>query len=237
MLLVLAHRGDDVADWTARALADRGRAVERVTGAELVGARRWSLRQEGGRTRCRAVLADGRELAGERIGGVVNRLTGLPPGAVAGFDEEDRGYAAREWTAGLLAWLDGLDAPVVNPPTAGWLAGPALHPAAWSRHAARAGLPLARARWRPGDGIPGGPGARDGPAPAVVVGGEVAGGGLPGTCRRGAVVLADRVGCPVLQVEFVAGEDGPRFAGATPRADLRRAGAAGIDRLDGLLSG
>lgn len=214
--------------------------MERVTGADLAGARRWSLRQEEGATRWRVELADGRALASGRIAGVVNRLPGLLPAAVGGFRQDDRGYAAREWGAALLAWLDGVEAPVVNPPTAGWLAGPALHPAAWSRHAARVGLPVAREHWGPdepgrGEGGPGSNGPAD--ASAVVIGGEARGEALPDAWRRGAAALADRVGCPVLQVEFATGGDEPRFTGATPLADLRLAGEEGVDRLVGLLGG
>lgn len=74
-----------------------------------------------------------------RVRGVVNRLTGWysPPAPIAG---EDVDYAAAEFAALMLAFLNGLPCPVINRPEPTGAAGGPWSPLHWRWQAHLAGL-------------------------------------------------------------------------------------------------
>jgi hypothetical protein len=207
--LVLASSGD----LAAAALVARwgpGRAVL-VTGADL--SRPGWRHHLGAPGRAAAAVGD-RLVAADEVEAVVVRLAQVPEHELDGVRSEDRGYAAAEMTAFLLAWLDDRACPVVNRPTPGCLNGPAWWPEQWTTAAARAGLPVAPRRRRASLGEPA---ATDPPDGAVVtVVGERCLGDLHPRLAAQARRLAGAAGTDLLAVGF----DGPG-----PRAAFLRASA------------
>ncbi|WP_199516836.1 hypothetical protein [Nucisporomicrobium flavum] len=86
-----------------------------------IGASRWA--------------AGGRIGTGDDILGVYVRIPVVLPGELPHLRRADRGFAAQETHAFLLAWLAGLGTRVLNRPTPGNLAGPDISRAAWLRTA------------------------------------------------------------------------------------------------------
>jgi len=134
MLLILAHAYDEA----ARALADRwGSDAVLLTGLDLRRAR-WGLEMDrDGRVRAELASADGTPLP---VTGVVSRLGVISGADLPGVHPQDRPYAAAELTAFLTAWLDACPAPVLNPPTAMALNGPAWPAEQWADAATVVGL-------------------------------------------------------------------------------------------------
>lgn len=178
--------------------------------------------------------AGGRVLAADELDGVVVRIAAVPVGELGHVRAEDRGYAAAEMTAFLLAWLDACPCPVVNRPTPGCLNGPPWRKAQWAHAAAAVGLPVAAAG-RDGAGEEGAPTGRDGAGEviATVVGERCLGGAHPRRTDQ-ARRLAARAGVDLLAVRFGgAGPDAP-FLGADVWPDV--ADLAVADALDARLA-
>lgn len=116
-----------------------GEAVWFLDSAALAGAAwRWALSPDGqvdAVVRIRGV--DVRPVAGDIV---VNRCLGLAPPAFAGAAVKDRDYAALEAGAMLQAWLDGLEARVLNHPPEGLSLLAGQGPLPWIARARRAGL-------------------------------------------------------------------------------------------------
>jgi hypothetical protein len=132
--LVLAH-ADDAA---ARTLACRWGDAALLLTPEDLHHRMWRLERDRGGA-ARATIGSGRGDS-TRVDAVLSRLGGISAGELTRVRPEDRVYAAAELTAFLLAWLDACSCPVLNPPGAGSLNGPAWQPEQWAMAAARAGL-------------------------------------------------------------------------------------------------
>jgi hypothetical protein len=164
MRLILAHAGD----MAARRLADRwGGGASLLTPARL-HTRSWTLRlaADGAPRATVALPGNGTR---PRIDSVVCRLGAIGAGELGHVRHEDRGYAAAELTAFLLAWLTSCPCPVLNPPGAGSLNGPGWQAEQWLQAAAQAGLAVRDAhRYVTPDGPPAGPGPT-GSAPGVEV--------------------------------------------------------------------
>jgi hypothetical protein len=161
-----------------------------------------------------AAVAGGRLVAAEEVQAVVVRLAQVPEHDLDGVRSEDRGYAAAEMTAFLLAWLDDRTCPVVNRPSPGCLNGPAWWPEQWTLAAARAGLAVAPVRRRASLGGPPAPDPPDGVAVTVV--GERCLGDVHPRLAAQARRLAAAAGAELLTVWF----DGPG-----PQAAFLRASA------------
>lgn len=141
MLLVLASRQDE----SARALvaAWAGHPVRLMTPVDLLraGWRHWAERPEAG-----TAVIGGEEIAVSAISGVLTRLPAVGEDDLLEIAAGDRGYAAVEISAFLLAWLTELRCPVLNRPTAASLAGPNWRRERWAREALRIGIPAAPCR-------------------------------------------------------------------------------------------
>jgi hypothetical protein len=140
--LLLCHAHDRSALWAARGLRARGIEPLRVLTPELLHySRRWEHRlQADGRTSVAFTLADGTEIDGQEVCGVVNRIPAVPLHLLTHLVESDRAYAQQEWTAFHMSWLASLPAPVLNLPVAEGLCGAWRHPSEWAWLAAQAGL-------------------------------------------------------------------------------------------------
>lgn len=183
-------------------------------------------------------LADGRVLESRRIGGVLNRLIGIPDDYLSRAEEADRDYVEQEWRALLVSALLGLSRraiPVVEPPHPYALSGRWRSPVEWSLLAARAGLAVRPWEWRDGLPDPGGPDRSS--ASVLVIGDRVLADGrlgaeIPAACRR----LAALAGRATLQVELGTDEAGTAvFAGAGALPDFRSRGEAAVEALAAVL--
>ncbi len=217
MWLVLSDAGDASGPAIAAGLTARGlEPVEHVTGIDVLRAAGISHRVGIGGTSIHIKLRDGRAI-GPRVRGSVNRLSHIPPAAVAHLPEPDRRYAHQELHALTLSWLAALPGPMLNRPDPRGLGGAWRHPSEWALHAGQAGLPTTPYvestsgpepdPW-PGAGLP---------PTVVVVGDAVVGAGVPpavaAACRR----LAREVATPLLGITCAANWT---FVSASPRPEL-----------------
>jgi len=208
MWLVLAHASDR----TARELTERWPHACRLVTPADVCAEGWALEIDDA-----AAGPPGAALPGV-VRGVVTRLGGIGPADLAGVHVTDRGYAAAELAAFLLAWLDDCPVPVISRPEPGSLNGPAWSAAQWALAAHLADLAVLPLRLgssleSAGDS----PGADDVPPDDVtvtVIGDRVIGDVHP-RLSQGAARLAHAAGTRLLGVTFDGREAESRFAGAS----------------------
>ena len=140
MWLVLAEDGDESATWVAQQLQLRGlNPLRLVTGAELASSARWCYRHDATGPRTELRLSDGVVVDSLAVRGVVNRLTGWysAPAPIAGTDID---YAAAEFAALVLAFMNGLHCPVINRAEPTGAAGGPWSPLRWRWEAHLAGL-------------------------------------------------------------------------------------------------
>ena len=235
MWLLLCNSNDRSALWAARGLRARGIDPLEVLTPELLHySRRWEHRLEpDGRTSLALTLADGREIDGGGVRGVLNRIPAVPSHLVAHLVETDRDYAQQEWTALHMSWLSSLHVPVLNLPVSEGLCGAWRHASEWAWLAMHAGL-------APGDYVQtsaaSGPAARDFPAVRTVITVDSRGFGdvsedVADACAHLAALAATRV----LGVDL--DRDTGRFVTASPLPDLRAGGEAMLDGLARALRG
>jgi hypothetical protein len=241
MWLVLAHAGDPIAHWTAHGLREAGlEPLELLTAEELCTGAIWEHRVGRDRASVRIELADGRVIAGERLSGVLNRLTHVPATYLSRVATSDRGYVLAEMAALLLSALQALPCPVVNRAHPLGLSGHWRWPAEWHSLAAEAGLPAARFVLDSNHGAS--QGALRGcqsvaTTTQLVIGEAVVGPPLAADLRAGCRRLARLAQTELLGVDLaLSGAAGvPGFIGATPAPDLRGGGAAALAALARLL--
>lgn len=233
MFLILGEAEDHAAVWVAERLQARGVETLYVTPLELLSAVRWHGRVGDGAVCFDVDLCDGREIRFDCVRGALNRISALPPALLDAVDPADHEYVANEFFALLLAFLEALPGPLINPPTPRWLAGPMGHPIEWAHLACRAGLSPAQHRW-----------SVDAPAPsqaapdiftAIVLDGFVAPGDVSPELAQGCRALAKIANAPLLQISLAATARGPAFLGASSMADLRLGGEPLIDHLVDML--
>jgi hypothetical protein len=225
MLIILCHAGDAPALWVHAALRGVGVAAELVTVEQLVFSRRIVHRLDDDGDRGAIHLADGRVLRPEALAGVLNRVHYLPTQHFAAATPADRAYATEELGAFLLAWLDGVAGPVINPPLPSAIDGGTFDPMTLAHLAATAGLPVPA--WTAGTR-----GERDDESPerpcthaAIVFGGRVFGPVLPRPWQDGGVRLAVSLGVPLLEVRLERSTEGHwRFVTASGLVDFRHGG-------------
>ena len=238
MRLLLSEPDDRSAAWLVAGLSARGMAVETVTSAELLGAKRWEHRLGRTDIALEVELADGRSIRSSRLQVVVNRLVAVPLQLYA-VSAEDREYARQELHAFWMSWLAGLPCRVLNPPTALGLSGVWLGDAEWALRASRVGLRTCPVRLsgrppgRPADPL----GDR---AVVLVAAGAVFGPRWAAAVAEPCRALAADVGADLLEVRLDRADatsptDGC-FAGATTLPDLRRGGEAILDHLAQVLA-
>ena len=150
-MLILADRADELASAVAVEAAGHGVEVRWLSTVELL-ASRWQHVVDGAVT---TWLTDplGRDVDLDGHGGVLNRLSWVPP--VPFRRPKDRDYSTMERHALLLSVLAALRSPVVNAPCPPSLSGPVLGPAAWLALAGSAGASVRRLRITT-DGLTGG---------------------------------------------------------------------------------
>jgi hypothetical protein len=225
MLVILCHPGDAPALWVHAALRTLDLDAELVTVEQLVFSRRIVHRLDETGDRGAVHLADGRLLRPEALAGVLNRVRYLPTQHFAAAAPADRAYATEELAAFLLAWLDGVRGPVINPPLPSAIDGGTFDPMTLAHLAATAGLPVAA--WTAGTR-----GERDDESPerpgthaAIVFGGRVFGPVLPRPWQDGCLRLAISLGVPLLEVRLERSMPGHwRFVAASGLADFRLGG-------------
>jgi hypothetical protein len=241
MWLVLAHSGDAVAHWAALGLRDAGLApLELVTAEELCIGASWEHRVSSERASVGIELADGRVIAGDRLGGVLNRLTHVPAAYLSRVAASDRRYVTAEVAALLLSALEALPCRVVNRPHPLGLSGHWRWPAEWHNLATEAGLPVTPYALDSDRGVAPQAWSNESPPETItllVVGDAVIGHPVEADLRAGCRRLARLAGTDLLGVELArTGACGvPRFLGATPMPDLRGGGSTALAALVTLL--
>lgn len=164
-------------------------------------------------------MAGGRRLPASGICGVVTRLPCVFEEDLGHMQPADRAYAASEMTAFLLAWLSGLDCPVVNRPTPTLLWGPSWRPEKWARTAASLGIPVEAIRRRAAGRLASWQAGKLTSLPAEGVSVTVVGqrrlGAVDDTLARHARRLAEAAGVEMLSVRFTSSRKGARFLGAS----------------------
>ena len=162
-------------------------------------------------------MSQGRRLQAGEIDGVVTRLPCVFEEDLGHMQPVDRGYAATEMTAFLLAWLLGLNCPIVNRPTPTALWGPSWRHEKWVRTADALGMPVEPARRRiislESLEIDAKTAASD--TVTVTIVGKRHLGDVDHTLVRHAQRLADAAGVDMLSVRFSGAEMGARFLGAS----------------------
>lgn len=217
VLVVVASREDHA----ARSLVARWRphGAHLLTCADLsVPGWRYRLDAEGA-TSSTAVV-DGRMVPTQQIRGVLTLLPCVFPHELRQIVPGDRDYVAQEMTAFLLAWLTGLDCPVLNRPHATSLVGPLWPPERWRHLAVRAGLratPLRRQTTRP----PTSPMLASTPtATTVTVIGDRMVGEVPASLAAQAHALAAAAGVDLLTVVFDRPDPEASLLVADPRPPI-----------------
>jgi hypothetical protein len=208
MFLVLASRYDA----PARALVERWNAAGKETALmtcldlALAG---WKVELGGEKAPWRGIVG-AQVIAPADVKAVVNRLPAVTLREVDFIRPEDRVFAATEMQAFLLAWLAGLECPVLNRPTATGLNGPTWAVEQWTRAAADAELPTRTVRRRAVLE------EAEAPAPAsdaTLVTAHVVGtqalGDADAKTRKAAVKMAAAAGVDLLRVHFEPAKKGP----------------------------
>jgi hypothetical protein len=243
MWLVLSSSPDPAAAWIAEAMRRRGLApVELIPVELLLQARRWDHRVGTEGASVSVTLADGRELEGHEIRGVLNRILYIPPAATAVAIAEDREYALQELTAFFMSWLRALPPPVIGLPTPQGLSGSWRHISEWVHLAAAAGLPTAAYRQGSSWGNGAGPEQRLVPPGAelrtvITIGNRAFAPWAPPDLLEGCTRLARLAEADVLGVDFALANGRPSLAGASPVPDLRLGGEPAVDHLVALFRG
>ena len=198
-MLVLAGRDDD----PARMLVDRlGEAAVAVDPQDLSRPGWTYARNPSRRT---GVWRRG-PFGADDLTAVIVLIPAVQPAHLTHVRGGDRDYVAAEMTAFLRAWLTGLPCPVVNPPTATCLSGPALTAHQWVGLCAALSVPAQPAQLT----VPAAPGDRPTPAAYRVT---VCRGTITATGPCSAVLLehgrrlAAQVGAEWLAVTFDGGHD------------------------------
>ena len=142
MWLVLCNSNDHSALWAVTRL--RARHIEPLTvlTPELLHySFQWQHRLfRDGRSTIAFTLADGRQIEGGAIRGVLNRMCSVPIRLLQHLVEADRVYSQQEWTALHMSWLASLPVPVLNLPVIEGLCGAWRHQSEWVWLAGQAGL-------------------------------------------------------------------------------------------------
>ncbi len=240
MWLIACSPGDVAALWVARRLVARELAPVEVVSVEALAYSQsieHRLGSDGASVRIR--LADGRQLAGERVDGLLNRITRLPFAHLEVATEDEHTYAMQEISALFLSWLAAMPGIVLNRPVPFGLSGPIMDQTQWLALAGRAGLdtPVRRIPAPRRNGAPQADPYSQPTCNVLVACGELYGAPLPDPENEACLRLAELSGTDILGIELrrdVAG--GWEFAGATPHPDLRLGGEPLVDRLAATLA-
>lgn len=235
MWLALCDASDEAGLWSVAGLRRLGlEPLEVLLPAELTSAASIVQRIGNGGGSLRISLPDGRQIDGESVRGVLNRLPAFPAGDWQRLPDGDREYAGEEVLALLAGLFHGLDCPVLNPPEPLGLGGPSRGEAEWRVMAAGAGLdvrPLHLTSWEE-------PPPPEPPERALVaVVGERVVGGTP-EIAAGCRALARAAGAPLLGIGFAIDAAGRwLMETATPQPDLRTGGRQALHALGEALGG
>jgi len=169
-------------------------------------------------------LADGREIASEKVFGALNRLQFVPLPHWHSASPQDQSYVDQEMMAFYTSWLFSLPGQVLNPATPAGLSGALRRPFEWIGLASQAGLPttagsplLASSRMKS----------------VIVVGGVTpANAPYPEACSK----LAEISKTPLLGITFsMVADDTWRFHEANTMPDLRLGGTRLLNSLKACL--
>jgi len=136
MFVVVASRDDPAARTLVARWRRHGAGLLTCTDLSSPGWR-WS---PGSAWDQSTTVVDGRVIETKRIAGVLTLLPCVFPHELSQIVPNDREYVAQEMTAFLLAWLAGLNCPVLNQPLPTSLMGPLWPVERWRRLAIQSGL-------------------------------------------------------------------------------------------------
>jgi hypothetical protein len=137
MILVIASQVDDAAQEFVADFPQGGAALLTCRDLSRPG---WHISSDSPASSI--AVADGKEVRGNNITGVLTLLPCIFPQELIHIVEADRIYVANEMTSFLWYWLLTLNCPVLNRPTSGCLSGPNWKTEQWLRAAYRLGIPV-----------------------------------------------------------------------------------------------
>ncbi len=237
--LVLAELSDVAGMWAYLGLRQRGLTpIEYVLPEELVIGARCTQRLSMDHDNVVLRLKDGREIDGDRLTGVLNRLVTVPETCTAGLSRKDSDYVHQELHAFFMSWIFALPCHVISPPSAAVLSGEVYDQTEWIWMALHADLPVPIFRQGTSATEQQVLSSADAEPPlsrqtVFVVGNDV----LTGEDARpdvieGCLTLAGLAQTPLLGVEFdILPDGGWQFASASPLPDLRLGGNRLLDAL------
>jgi len=225
MWLVLCHCSDLAAIWAFEGLKALGMGpLELVSAESLAFSLKWEHRIRANSASFRIVLADGREIAGEKVLGAVNRLQFVPLPHWHSASPQDQSYVGQEMMAFYTSWLFSLPGQVLNPATPAGLSGALRRPLEWMRLASQAGLPTA-GHQADRSSLPASPTKR---SVIVVDGVTPPDTPYPEACAK----LAEISKTPLLGITFTMVADGTwRFHEANTMPDLRLGGPSLLNAM------
>jgi len=229
MWLVLCHCSDLAAIWAYEGLKALGMGpLELVSAESLAFSLKWEHRIRTNSASFRITLADGREIASEKVFGALNRLQFVPLPHWHRASLQDQSYVGQEMMAFYTSWLFSMPGRVLNPATPAGLSGAMRRPLEWMRLASQAGLPTA------GYQADHSPLSASATMKSVIVVGGItpADAPYPEACGK----LAEISKTPLLGISFSMLSDGTlRFCEADTMPDLRLGGPCLLDSLKACL--
>jgi hypothetical protein len=213
VLVVVASRDDHAARTLVERWQQHGACLLTCADLSMSG---WRYRLDTSGARPSTAVVNGRVLETGQIRGVLSLLPCVFPHELLQIVPGDRDYVAQEMTAFLLAWLAGLDCPVLNRPNAISLMGPSWPPERWRHLAVRVGLRAAPLRRQ----TLGAPASSILPLPptaaSVTVVGDCWVGDVPAELAAQGRRLADAAGVELLTVVFDRADPEASFLVADP---------------------
>lgn len=239
MWMVLCSKADVAALWAYQGLKRRGLSpLVLVTAEVLANSLRWEHRVGPRGADIEIELYDGRRISKRETRGTLNRLQGVPYEQALQIRESDRMYAAQEFTAFFMSWLNALPSPILNRPTVQGLSGQWRHISEWICLASKAGLPVpgyCMTSREPADEIHNLGRLVHAGAPVItviVVAGRAICAHAPAHILQASAEVAKLAETELLGLEFIVDSQGSWiFAGATPAPDLRSGGEELLDAL------
>jgi hypothetical protein len=235
MWLLASQDEDAEAAWLAERLPELGlEQLEHVTASNLVHGAEWEHRVDARGTRTLVRLADGRTIDSGEVDAVLNRLSWITADGFAGASDADREYAAVEFQALVLSWLEGFGPAALNRPAPIGICAPPRAEAHWRWLAIEAGLAALAYEQ---DEVPGDEGAvatEDARHWVTVLDGKLVprDGAVPDGPQPDAPALAAAVGLDLFEAGYERGSDGAwELCAINPLPSFFVAGDAAVEAL------
>lgn len=243
MWLILADDTDSSARWLYQQLKRDMRLDVRLASAITVASNvNWAFRASPPGTSPDFILADGQRISTDRLDGVLNRLTRIPPVQGSFVSPRAACEGDPEQTAHFVNWMYSLSIPVLNRPDILNLTGIWRRASDWTVMASVAGLLPApfRAETPPAyhtEVALAADSRIDGLSRTVfVVGGRMVGEDVPASIADGCVCLSHILNCDLIAAHFCVNRAGAwLITGFSAQPDLRLGGEPLVDAITAMM--